>query len=133
MACVRESGHGARPPQTGQPRHQEFGKWGRGRGDETVHETQLKGILTGIGAKSNHFGTPSRIYLERKVSPLQHERNPAWHKAEPTSGWSHLPPFPFTLQPRSLAVHVPSQLSACKRPASRNTCTTVPTENTCTA
>src|SRR6266851_3032366 len=29
--------------------------------------------------------------------------------------------------------HVPSQLSAGRRPASRNTCTTVPTENTCTA
>jgi hypothetical protein len=39
---------------------------------------------------------------------------------------------PLRNGPRPMA-HVPSQLSAGKRPASRNTCTTVPTENTYTA
>ena len=41
-------------------------------------------------------------------------------------------PGAYRTRPRPM-VHLPSQLSARKRPASRNTCTTVPIEKTCTA
>src|ERR1022692_3965251 len=60
-----------------------------------------------------------------------------WQNA--SGKWRHAMPMvgmllaaPLRNGPRPTA-HVPSQLSAGKRPASRNTCTTVPTEKTCTA
>ena len=55
MSKLQESGYRACRPHARQTRDAQFHTWGRGKGDEAVHETHATGMLAGTATKSNSF------------------------------------------------------------------------------